>query len=137
MMCGANKFLFIWIAKVFNIRPTVRTKQELQVVVNGGRGTRGTAKGRNIGSGSRTLHFVVAMSYDKGVIIYERYERMNGAYFADFVKRNFDNMFRNSINQTSKIFLQDGDPAKIRKQLEKSLRNVVQPNLQYLQEALM
>ena len=71
-----------------------------------------TAKGQNIGSGSRTLHFVVAMSYDKGVIICERYERMNGAYFADFVKRNFDNMFQNSINQTSKIFLQDGDPSQ-------------------------
>ena len=62
-----------------------------------------------MGTGGRTAHFIVAMCYGKGVLVCEQYEKMNGSYFADFVKRNFNDMFSKSINPNSKLCMQDGD----------------------------
>ena len=71
-----------------------------------------TAKGSNMGTGGRTAHFIVAMCYGKGVLVCEQYEKMNGSYFAEFVKSNFNDMFSKSINPNSKLFIQDGDPSQ-------------------------
>lgn len=46
-----------------------------------------------MGSGGKMAHFVVAIAYNKGVIICERYDKMNGKYFSDFIAQNFDFMF--------------------------------------------
>ena len=48
-----------------------------------------TAKGRKEGTGGRVLKVMVAISYGKGVIICEPYEKMSGSYFEDFIDRNF------------------------------------------------
>ena len=70
------------------------------------------AKGNKVGSGGRVAHFMVAISYNKGVIMCEQYDKMNGPYFADFAKRNFRQMFNDSINPNSRLFVQDGDPSQ-------------------------
>ena len=57
-------------------------------------------------------HFVVAIAYNNGVIICEQYEKMNGKYFADFVRRNFDFMFSVCGKMIDKTFIQDGDPSQ-------------------------
>ena len=44
------------------------------------------AKGNKVGSGGRVAHLMVPISYNKGVIMCEQYDKMNGPYFTDFVK---------------------------------------------------
>ena len=80
-----------------------------------------TGKGANIGSGGKTVHFVVAISYKNGVIACEQYERMNGKYFSDFIMRNLNFMFANSYNPESRLFLQDGNPSQNSVQVNKEL----------------
>ena len=39
---------------------------------------------------------IVAISYRKGVIYCEQYEKLDGNYYADFIRRNFQSMFQKS-----------------------------------------
>lgn len=82
------------------------------------------AKGNKVGSGGRVAHFMVAISYNKGVIMCEQYDKMNGPYFADFVKRNFRQMFNDSINPNSRLFVQDGDPSQNSKAATKEIEKI-------------
>lgn len=43
------------------------------------------AKGRKEGTGGKVLRLMVAVSYNKGVICYEPYEKMTGRYFVAFI----------------------------------------------------
>ena len=69
----------------------------------------------------RVVKMIVAISYGKGVIYCEQYEKLDGNYYADFIRRNFQNMFQKSGN-CSKLFIQDNCPilnyAKARKTLK-------------------
>ena len=61
----------------------------------------------------RTAHFIVAIAYNKSVILAEQYEgNLNGQKFANFVREQFPTVFENSCNKKSKLFLQDGDPSQ-------------------------
>ncbi|CAB4037136.1 Hypothetical predicted protein, partial [Paramuricea clavata] len=71
-----------------------------------------TSKGKKAGSSSKVAHFMVCISYGKGVYFCEQYDKMDSPYFADFVKRNFRKLIRNSCNPSGKTFLQDGDPSQ-------------------------
>ena len=70
------------------------------------------AKGRKCGTGGKLVHLMVAISYNKGVIMCEQYEKLNGAYFVSFIERNFENMFIDSGKAPSRLWLQDGDPSQ-------------------------
>ena len=80
-----------------------------------------TAKGKHVGSGGRVVKMIVAISYGKGVIYCEQYEKLDGNYYADFIRRNFQNMFQKS-GKRSKLFVEDNCPilhcAKERKALK-------------------
>ena len=71
-----------------------------------------TSKGRKEGTGGKVLKLVVAISYGKGVIICEPYEKMTGAYFSNFIDRNFNTMFQTADKGNSRIWVQDGDPSQ-------------------------
>lgn len=72
-----------------------------------------TAKGSHEGNGGKQAHFIVAIGYTKGVIICEQYDgRLNGQKFADFIRDEFPEAFKASINPRGKFFLQDGDPSQ-------------------------
>ena len=71
-----------------------------------------TSKGKKVGSGGKVAHFMVSISYGKGVYFCEQFEKMNGPYFSDFVKRRFRKLFRGSCNPSGKMFVQDGDPSQ-------------------------
>ena len=71
-----------------------------------------TAKGKKAGHGGKVAHFVVAISYTKGVICCDQYSKMSGTYFASFIHKHFDSLFKRSINPKSKLFIQDGDPSQ-------------------------
>ena len=55
---------------------------------------------------------MIAISYGKGVIICEAYEKMSGSYFEDFIDRNFNRMFDLADKGLGHIFVQDGDPCQ-------------------------
>ena len=53
---------------------------------------------------------IVAISFEKEVNFFEKYDKLYGAYFADFVRINFRTMFRKSGKKYSKLFVQDNCP---------------------------
>ncbi len=69
-----------------------------------------TSKGKKAGYGGKTIHFLVCISYSKGVISCEQYEKLTGDFFAAFVQKEFPNIFAKSNNPHGNLFLQDGDP---------------------------
>ena len=71
-----------------------------------------TSKGRKEGTGGKVLKLVVAISYGKGVIICEPYEKMTAAYFSNFIDRNLNTMFQRAEKGNSRIWVQDGDPSQ-------------------------
>ena len=71
-----------------------------------------TAEGKKAGHGGKVAHFVVAISYTKGVICCEQYSKMSGTYFSSFIHKHFDSLFKRCINPKSKLFIQDGDPSQ-------------------------
>ena len=71
-----------------------------------------TSKGRKEGTGGKVLKLVVAISYGKGVIICEPYEKITGAYFSNFIDRNFNTIFQTTDKGNSCIWVQDGDPSQ-------------------------
>ena len=53
-----------------------------------------TAKGSHTGSGGRIAHFIVAISFNKGVILCEQYfGKISGEMFADFIHKHFKEAF--------------------------------------------
>ena len=84
-----------------------------------------TAKGSHVGSGGNVAHFIVAIAYDKGVVLSEQYTgRINGDMFANFVTEHFQDTFALSANPAGKLFLQDGDPSQNSKKANTSLEKV-------------
>jgi len=69
-----------------------------------------TAKGCHTGSGGKVVKMFVAISFGKGVIFCEQYEKCDGNYFANFIRRNFRKLFRASGKMHSRLFVQDNCP---------------------------
>jgi transposase len=70
-----------------------------------------TAKGKKCGTGGKTLKLIVAISYGKGVICCEYYEKMDGTFFASFAKNKFKKLMKKS-GKRSRLWVQDGDPSQ-------------------------
>ena len=64
------------------------------------------------GTGGKVVRLMVAISYNKGVICCEPYEKMTGRYFAAFIDNHFDRLFAAADKGCSRTFLQDGDPSQ-------------------------
>lgn len=70
-----------------------------------------TAKGAK--EGTTKANFMVAISYDRGVVLCEQYiGRISGAKFAKLADQTFEQSFNLSINPYDRFFLQDGDPSQ-------------------------
>ena len=52
------------------------------------------------------------MSYDKGFIICDWYEKLNGENFARYADQNFPTIFRKSYSPDGNVFLEDRDPSQ-------------------------
>ena len=70
------------------------------------------AKGSKSGTGGKVAKFMVAITHDKGVLVCERYDKMDGNYFASFIDQHFNAMFERSCKGLSRLWLQDGDPSQ-------------------------
>ena len=57
---------------------------------------------------------LVAIAYGKGVILSEPYEKMNGEYFAGFIRSKMNLMFGNAGPKADgkRIFIMDNDPSQ-------------------------
>ena len=71
-----------------------------------------TRRGNKAGVGSRTAHFFVSISYGKGVIACDPYEKLDRETYARYVDNRFPELFRRSCAPEGNIFLQDGDPSQ-------------------------
>ena len=70
-----------------------------------------TAKGSQ---GGRVAHFIVAIAYQKDVVLREQYEgKINGDMFSDFIKTHFQETFSPCRIPKGKRFLQDECPVQI------------------------
>jgi len=70
------------------------------------------AKGRKTGTGGRVLKLMVAISFNKGVILCKPYEKLNGPNFAQFIDSNFPEMFKKAGKSRKRLWIQDGDPSQ-------------------------
>ena len=71
-----------------------------------------TGKGSKVGSGGKTLKYLVAISYNVGVILFEEYEHMTGNFFASFIGQTFEQIFVESKKGDTRLFIQDNDPSQ-------------------------
>ena len=71
-----------------------------------------TTKGSKEVAVGKRLHLLVAIAQGKGVICAEPYEKMNGPYFTQFVRRHFLNLFEitgKHENYQPKLFVIDNN----------------------------
>ena len=71
-----------------------------------------TAKGKKEGSGGKLVKLIVAISYNKGVIDCEQYEKMSGEFFKSYITRKFPTLLQLAGKPHSKLWIQDGDPSQ-------------------------
>ena len=92
---------------------------------HGGKGVKFTSKGKNTGTGGKMVHFIVAIAYNRGVVLCEQYQdRLTGDYFANFIKKHFDEAFAISAYPEGKLFLQDGDPRQNSTPAQKAMSDI-------------
>jgi len=79
-----------------------------------GEGLQITAKGTKNMAGGRRLNLIVAIAYGQGVILQEQYDKMNGIFFAEFVKNNFNLLFGKAGPKQNgqRLFVMDNDPSQ-------------------------
>ena len=82
-------------------------------------GLRLTSKGCKDLPGGKRLHFLVAIAFNRGVVLAQEYEHMSGEYFSDFVKKNLSKLFTGETEQ--KWFVMDNDPSQRSKAAMKAI----------------
>ena len=70
-----------------------------------------TAEGNKSLAGGKRLHVIVAVAWWRGVLM-EDYEKMNGAFFAQFIRSHFNLCFGKAGLKAygRRLFLMDNDP---------------------------
>ena len=71
-----------------------------------------TSKGKKAGVQGKVVHFFVAVAYKKGVICCDNTKRLNGDFFASFIRKCFYKYFQASANPRAIRLLKDGDPSQ-------------------------
>ena len=72
-----------------------------------------TVKGSHVelwGGGEEVVKMLVAICYGKGVIYCVQYDKLDGEYIAEFVRRKYQEMFRKSGKEPSRLFVHDNCP---------------------------
>ena len=59
-------------------------------------------------------HLIVAIAYGKGVVLKEVYEKMDGQFFAQFIRTHFNIAFARSGPKRygRRLFIMDNDPSQ-------------------------
>ena len=93
-------------------------------------GLRLTSKGSKDLPGGKRLHFLVAIAFNKGVVLAKEYEHMSAEYFSDFIKTDFSKLFNAETEQ--KWFVMDNDPSQRSKAARKAINEARAHYLQSL-----
>ena len=85
-----------------------------------------TSKGSKDLAGGKRLHVMVAIAYGKGVILNEPYDKMNGIFFADFIRQHFNLCFGRAgpKRDGKRVFIMDNDPSQVSKLAMNALREI-------------
>ena len=83
-----------------------------------------TGKGSKDLAGGKRLHVLVAISYNKGVILHHVYEKMNGKFFASFVRDKFPMCFERAGWDRWWLFVMDNDPSQVSKAAKSALKDI-------------
>ena len=84
-----------------------------------------TSKRRKAGVQGKVIHFLVAITYKKGVICWDKYtQRLNGEFFASYSHNRFPSHFQASTNPRAIHFLQDDDPSQNSTKAQRALQDV-------------
>ena len=91
-----------------------------------GEGLSITTKGSKSLAGGKRVHVLVAVAYSKGVILKEVYEKMDGAFFAEFIKTHFNLCFGKAGPKAygRRLFLMDNDPCQTSKKALSALVDI-------------
>ena len=95
-----------------------------------------TAKGsKYLASGGR-LHLIVAkpIACGKGVVLKEAYKKMNGRFFAQFIREHFNIAFARSGPKRNgkRLFIMDNDPSQRSKVAKRALEDIEAVHLRHL-----
>lgn len=76
-----------------------------------------TSKGSKDLVRGKRLHVMVAIAYGKGVTLREPYDKLNGQFFANFIRQHFNLCFgRAGPKEDGKsLFVMDNDPSQVSK----------------------
>lgn len=79
-----------------------------------GEGLSITARGTKELAGGRRLHIMVAVAYGKGVVLCQPYEKLNGEFFANFIRTHFNLTFGKAGPKVmgQRLFVMDNDPSQ-------------------------
>ena len=84
-----------------------------------------TANSSHVGSRGRVAHFLVAIAFNRGVLLCEKYHQIiNGEMYAQFILEHFNDTFEKSANPKQKIFLLDGGLSQNSKKAKVALDNI-------------
>ena len=85
-----------------------------------------TTKGSKELAGGKRLHLLVAIAYTKGVICAEPYLKMDGPYFARFIRRHFPNLFESTGHNDidDRLFVMDNDPSQTSAAAKKAMDSI-------------
>ena len=81
------------------------------------KGLNNTAIGSKTLAGGRRVHAIVAISYNRGVVLAEPYEKRTGTFFAKFVTQRLPHACTDAQKQSrrgraAKMILMDNDPCQ-------------------------
>ena len=91
-----------------------------------GEGLSITAKGNKSLAGGKRLHVIVAVAWRRGVILMEDYEKMDGTFFAQFIRNHFNLCFGKAGPEAygRRLFLMDNDPSQTSKKSLSALSDI-------------
>lgn len=110
----------------YNPLRTAMTTGNARVWRKKGEGLVHTGAGSKELAGGRRVHVMVAVAFGKGVILAVPYVKMDGPYFAKFIKDNFNLTFARAGPKycRKRIFVMDNDPSQTSKAAMKALHSI-------------
>ncbi|KXJ19771.1 hypothetical protein AC249_AIPGENE21540 [Exaiptasia diaphana] len=82
-----------------------------------------TSKGKKEGTGGKVARLFVSISYGNGVIACHTYQKLDGCYFEEYVKKHFENLFNLAGKESARLWLQDGDPSQNCRGVKKAIKS--------------
>ena len=90
-----------------------------------GEGLNVTAKGTKELAGGRKLHLMVAVAYGEGVVLCQPCEKLNGFFFAQFIRQHFNITFAKAGPKAQRrIFAMDNDPSQTSKKAIEAVNDI-------------